>query len=116
MLGNITNKKTIISSTTSTILSNELSQFVKFPERFLNAHWLNPPYLMPLIEISPAKETNIKNINKIFKLSSNKENKSGDYWWLVEPEKYIKYHQEWLNYFIYIGNYEEKRILKKIYH
>lgn len=30
-------------------------------------------------------------INKIFKLSSNKENKSGDYWWLVEPEKYIKY-------------------------
>ena len=68
LLGNVTNKKTIISSTTSTILSNELSQFVKFPERFLNAHWLNPPYLMPLIEISPAKETNIKNINKIFKL------------------------------------------------
>ena len=68
LLGNATNKKTIISSTTSTILSNELSQFVKFPERFLNAHWLNPPYLMPLIEVSPAKETNIKNINKIFRL------------------------------------------------
>ena len=68
LLGNATNKKTIISSTTSTILSNELSQFVKFPERFLNAHWLNPAYLMPLIEVSPAKETNIKNINKIFRL------------------------------------------------
>jgi len=68
LLSDTTNKKTIISSTTSTILSTELAKYTKFPERFLNAHWLNPPYLMPLIEISPCKETNKKNIKKIYDL------------------------------------------------
>ena len=67
ILSKVTHKKTIIASTTSTILSNDLARFVKFPERFLNAHWLNPPYLIPLIEVSPCNETNKKNIQKIFK-------------------------------------------------
>ena len=67
ILSKVTHKNTIIASTTSTILSNDLARFVKFPERFLNAHWLNPPYLIPLIEVSPCNETNKKNIQKIFK-------------------------------------------------
>ena len=63
-----TSKNTIISSTTSTILSTDLSKYTKYPIRFLNAHWLNPPYLMPLIEISPCKETSKSNIKKIYNL------------------------------------------------
>ena len=27
------------------------------PERFLNAHWLNPAYLVPLVELSPGAKT-----------------------------------------------------------
>ena len=27
------------------------------PERFLNAHWLNPAYLVPLVELSPGAHT-----------------------------------------------------------
>jgi len=42
----------IIASTTSTILVDDLSGSVEHPERFLNAHWLNPAYLIPLVEIS----------------------------------------------------------------
>ena len=68
LLSENTNKKTIISSTTSTILSSELSKYNKHPERFLNAHWLNPPYLMPLIEISPCNETSKSNIKKVYNL------------------------------------------------
>jgi 3-hydroxyacyl-CoA dehydrogenase len=30
---------------------------VEHPERFLNAHWLNPPYLMPLVELSAGRRT-----------------------------------------------------------
>lgn len=48
----------IIASTTSTILSNDLQGFVTNPERFLNAHWLNPAYLVPLVELSPGDQTN----------------------------------------------------------
>ena len=47
----------IIASTTSTILSDELQGMVSNPERFLNAHWLNPAFLVPLVELSPAAGT-----------------------------------------------------------
>lgn len=47
----------IIASTTSTILSNDLQAFVSPPGRFLNAHWLNPAFLVPLVELSPGADT-----------------------------------------------------------
>lgn len=47
----------IIASTTSTILSTDLAGFVTGPERFLNAHWLNPAFLVPLVELSPSDQT-----------------------------------------------------------
>jgi 3-hydroxybutyryl-CoA dehydrogenase len=47
----------IIASTTSTILVDDLSGAVDSPERFLNVHWLNPAYLIPLVEISPGAAT-----------------------------------------------------------
>jgi 3-hydroxybutyryl-CoA dehydrogenase len=47
----------IIASTTSTILVDDLSASVEHPSRFLNVHWLNPAYLIPLVEISPGKAT-----------------------------------------------------------
>ena len=49
--------KPIIASTTSTILVDDLSSAVDHPERFLNAHWLNPAFLVPLVEVSPGKHT-----------------------------------------------------------
>ena len=47
----------IIASTTSTILVDDLSGAIEHPDRFLNVHWLNPAYLIPLVEISPGKAT-----------------------------------------------------------
>jgi 3-hydroxybutyryl-CoA dehydrogenase len=47
----------IIASTTSTILVDDLSGAVENPRRFLNAHWLNPAYLIPLVEIAPGAAT-----------------------------------------------------------
>lgn len=47
----------IIASTTSTILVDDLSGAVVEPARFLNAHWLNPAYLVPLVELSPGART-----------------------------------------------------------
>ena len=47
----------IIASTTSTILVDDLAGAVAQPERFLNAHWLNPAFLIPLVELSPGART-----------------------------------------------------------
>jgi len=54
----------ILASTTSTILSNKLSTFTSMPKNFLNAHFLNPAYLVPLVEISPSEETDPKIVDK----------------------------------------------------
>jgi 3-hydroxybutyryl-CoA dehydrogenase len=43
---------TILTSTTSSILVTQLAAFVPRPERFLNMHWLNPAYLIPVVELS----------------------------------------------------------------
>ena len=53
----IVGQDVIIASTTSTILVDDLSGAVENPKRFLNAHWLNPAYLIPLVEISPGAAT-----------------------------------------------------------
>jgi 3-hydroxybutyryl-CoA dehydrogenase len=42
----------ILASTTSTILVTELAPMVDRPGRLLNAHWLNPAYVIPLVELS----------------------------------------------------------------
>jgi 3-hydroxybutyryl-CoA dehydrogenase len=47
----------LIASTTSTFLVDQLAEDVPGPERFLNTHWLNPAYLIPLVEVSPGAAT-----------------------------------------------------------
>src|SRR5690606_19590936 len=34
-------------------------EHVPDPERFLNAHWLNPAHLIPLVEVSPGPATSV---------------------------------------------------------
>ncbi len=47
----------LLASTTSSFLSTMLAGLTTRPERFLNAHWLNPAYLIPLVEVSPSDRT-----------------------------------------------------------
>ena len=47
----------IVASTTSTFLSTLLAGMTGRPARFLNAHFLNPAYLVPLVEVSPHPDT-----------------------------------------------------------
>lgn len=47
----------ILASTTSSILVTQIAAFVQRPERFLNMHWLNPAYLIPVVELSAHART-----------------------------------------------------------
>jgi 3-hydroxybutyryl-CoA dehydrogenase len=47
----------VIASTTSTLSVDALAALIEHPERFLNAHWLNPAALMPLVEVARGKAT-----------------------------------------------------------
>jgi 3-hydroxybutyryl-CoA dehydrogenase len=57
LLSRLARPDAIIASTTSTIMADELQALVAPPGRFLNAHWLNPAYLVPLVEVSPGAAT-----------------------------------------------------------
>ncbi len=47
----------IVASTTSTFLVTELQRHIPHPARFLNTHFLNPAYLIPLVEVSTGPGT-----------------------------------------------------------
>jgi len=47
----------VLASTTSSFLAPDLAAGLQHPERFLNAHWLNPAYIIPLVEVSPHQQT-----------------------------------------------------------
>lgn len=47
----------IVASTTSTFLVTEIAKMLSSPERVINAHWLNPAYLIPLVELSRSDQT-----------------------------------------------------------
>lgn len=54
----------ILTSTTSSILVTQLVGLVDRPERFLNIHWLNPAYLIPVVELSVHAGTDPAVLNK----------------------------------------------------
>ena len=58
----------IIASTTSTFLVTELSEMVSGPQRFVNAHWLNPAHLMPLVEVSRSEATCPQVVERLLQL------------------------------------------------
>ncbi|HEY9530655.1 MAG TPA: 3-hydroxybutyryl-CoA dehydrogenase [Burkholderiales bacterium] len=58
----------IIASTTSSFLADTLAAFVTRPGRFINAHFLNPAYLIPLVEVSPAASTDESTFDRLKQL------------------------------------------------
>jgi 3-hydroxybutyryl-CoA dehydrogenase len=57
LIDRLAEPEAIVASTTSTFLSTQLAGLSGRPRRFLNAHWLNPAFLVPLVELSPTNET-----------------------------------------------------------
>jgi 3-hydroxybutyryl-CoA dehydrogenase len=53
----ICGQQTIFASNTSSFMPSRLAQVLEHPERILVAHYFNPPYLLPLVEIVPGPAT-----------------------------------------------------------
>jgi 3-hydroxybutyryl-CoA dehydrogenase len=56
-LEEICSRETILASTTSTLLPTPLSEKLKYKERLIVAHFWNPAYLAPLVEVCGSKDT-----------------------------------------------------------
>lgn len=63
--------ESVIASTTSTFLVTQLADLVQNSERFVNAHWLNPADLVPLVEISKSSITDPDAVDRLLELLKN---------------------------------------------
>lgn len=59
---------TILASNTSSLLPNMLASATARPDRVLVAHYFNPPYLMPLVEIVRSGFTSDETVNTVYEL------------------------------------------------
>jgi len=56
-LESIVRGEAIIASNTSGLMPSRLAENMTYPERFLVAHFWNPPYAIPLVEVVPGPAT-----------------------------------------------------------
>ncbi len=68
LIGEHARDDAIVTSTTSSMVVTELAQWVARPDRFLNTHFLNPAYLIPLVEVSPSPDTEESAVTDIIAL------------------------------------------------
>ena len=59
---------TIFASNTSSLLPTTLAAATRRPDRFLNIHYFNPPYLMPLVEIVRGEKTGDQAVDAAYNL------------------------------------------------
>lgn len=50
-------KDAILATTTSVIQVSDIGANLERPEQFVGVHWMNPPYVLPLVEIIPGPQT-----------------------------------------------------------
>jgi 3-hydroxybutyryl-CoA dehydrogenase len=63
--------QTIFASNTSSLLPTTLAAATRRPDRFLNLHYFNPPYLMPLVEIVRGEKTADKVVAAVYDVMQN---------------------------------------------
>jgi 3-hydroxybutyryl-CoA dehydrogenase len=56
-LETVVEEGTILASNTSGFMPSRLSEFLARPERFIVAHFWNPPHAIPLVEVVPSSRT-----------------------------------------------------------
>lgn len=59
---------TVLASSTSGMVASRFTNHLKHPERCLVAHPVNPPYLIPLVEVAPSPDTSEAAVNRTMQL------------------------------------------------
>lgn len=59
----------VLCSNTSGLSITKIAEAVKNPQRFAGMHWINPPHIIPLIEVIKGRETTDENAQLVYDLS-----------------------------------------------
>ena len=69
-LSGIMRDEAIVTSNTSGLSLTEIAKAVKKPERFAGMHWINPPHLVPLVEVICAGQTSQETAKIVYDLAA----------------------------------------------
>lgn len=58
----------IFATNTSTLCPTDIADALKHKDRFVVAHFWNPPHLIPLVEVVPGKSTSLETVETTWKL------------------------------------------------
>lgn len=67
-LERVLDERAVLASNTSGILPSQLVTGLQHPERFLVAHFWNPPHAVPLVEVVPAAQTGAEAVEATMRL------------------------------------------------
>ena len=67
-LDHVCPERTILASNTSSFLPSKLAEATTRPDKVINAHFLNPPFFVPLVEVVPTEETSEETTNTVMDL------------------------------------------------
>ncbi|MFZ7101518.1 MAG: 3-hydroxyacyl-CoA dehydrogenase family protein [Peptococcaceae bacterium] len=65
----IVSAEAILATNTSGLSINEIARNVKKPERFAGMHWVNPPHIVPLVEVIGGEHTDPRTTEMICELA-----------------------------------------------
>jgi len=68
-LSEILSTDAVIVSNTSGLPLNEIAKSVKNPGRFAGMHWINPPHIIPLVEVIRTETTTDETVKAVFDLA-----------------------------------------------
>ena len=61
-------ERTIVASSTSTIIPSRFAEVTRRPDRVLVTHYTGPSYLSPLVEVVPTEQTSDEPVDTIFQV------------------------------------------------
>lgn len=64
----IVKETAILASNTSGLSITKIAEAIKKPGRFAGMHWINPPHIIPLIEVIKGEKTEDKTVEKIYEI------------------------------------------------
>ncbi len=65
----------VLASNTSGLSITKIAEAVKLPERFGGMHWINPPHIIPLIEVIQGEKTSEETVSALRELALAVEKK-----------------------------------------
>ncbi len=60
--------KTVLASNTSVMAIGEIGAGARDPGRVVGTHWWNPPFLVPLVEVTQAEATRLETVERTIRL------------------------------------------------